>query len=298
MKVFISWSGDRSRAVAEALRDWLPKVIQAVHPWMSAVDIDRGARWFTEISSELEQTRFGIICLTPENTTAPWLYFEAGALSKTLEKSHVCPYLFGLEPAELTGPLVQFNAAKSDREQTRQLIQTINGALQTPLAQETIDESFDVWWPKLNDRLAGIPSRQAPAASKRPLPDMVEEILELVRAQSRMRPGGLAEADYLVRDVIDEMRNRKNVIAVDHAEELRKAVQRKFSTAKAQVIPLHSLVTHPKNGEGIVISRIKKANDVLLIVDFKEKGRVPMLQSEADLTVIGGIEDLEPEEEA
>jgi len=41
MKVFISWSGQRSAAVADALRYWLPKVIQALEPWMSADDIEK-----------------------------------------------------------------------------------------------------------------------------------------------------------------------------------------------------------------------------------------------------------------
>ena len=36
MKIFISWSGTTSRAVAEALHAWLPKVLQGVEPFLSA----------------------------------------------------------------------------------------------------------------------------------------------------------------------------------------------------------------------------------------------------------------------
>ena len=91
MKVFISWSGAISHQVALVLREWLPSVIQAVEPYVSSEDIDKGARWTTDISKELEASQYGILCVTPENIEAPWLNFEAGALSKTIDKSRVCP---------------------------------------------------------------------------------------------------------------------------------------------------------------------------------------------------------------
>src|SRR5258705_7407622 len=115
---------------------------------MSAVDIDRGARWSSDIAIELADTSFGVLCLTPENLNAPWIHFEAGALSKTLDKSFVCPYLFELEPADLKGPLIQFNAAKADEEDTLKLVLTINQAQETPLPERTVEESFEAWWPK------------------------------------------------------------------------------------------------------------------------------------------------------
>jgi len=42
MQIFISWSGDRSCLIAEAIRGWLPKVVQSVKPWMSDQDIAAG----------------------------------------------------------------------------------------------------------------------------------------------------------------------------------------------------------------------------------------------------------------
>jgi hypothetical protein len=92
--VFISWSGDRSKHVALALRDWLPMVLQAAKAFMSATDIVKGSRGLVELAGTLEVVKVGIICLTPENLSAPWLLFESGALSKTLDKGTlVCTYL-------------------------------------------------------------------------------------------------------------------------------------------------------------------------------------------------------------
>jgi TIR domain len=94
MKIFISWSGDRSRLIAEALRDWLRLVIPRSEPWLSKDDIRKGTRWSTELATILEQAQFGIICLTPDNIDRPWILFEAGALSKALTNAYVCPLLF------------------------------------------------------------------------------------------------------------------------------------------------------------------------------------------------------------
>jgi hypothetical protein len=185
MKVFLSWSGERSQAIAEGLRDWLPKVIQAVQPWMSAVDIERGARWSSDIAVELGQTSFGILCLTPENLDSSWIHFEAGALSKTLENAFVCPYLYDLQPSDLKGPLVQFNAAKANKEDTQKLILTINASLAEPLSEDVVCESCELWWPKLESTLNSIPETEAAGKKERPEREILEEILELVRQQAR-----------------------------------------------------------------------------------------------------------------
>ena len=187
MKVFVSWSGGRSKKVARALSEWLPNVIQAVKPWMSE-QIVKGARWNPEIARELEQTRFGIVCLTPENLTAPWILFETGALSKTIESTYVCPYLLGLKPTDIQGPLAQFQAAKADPTDTLDLVKSINAAQgETALPAKSIEAGFNKWWPELEKELREISKQSAtlPDRKKRTEMDVLEEVLDIVRQLRR-----------------------------------------------------------------------------------------------------------------
>jgi hypothetical protein len=44
----------------------------------------------------LDEYEFGIVCLTAENLTAPWIMFESGALAKKLGKTRLGPVLIRL----------------------------------------------------------------------------------------------------------------------------------------------------------------------------------------------------------
>jgi hypothetical protein len=186
MKVFISWSGERSRKLAEVLKGWLPAVIQALKPYFTPGDIEKGARWNNEISKELEQSSVGIICLTRDNLQAPWLMFEAGALAKSIEKSRVIPLLFGVKPLDLQGPLLQFQAASFKRDDMKKVMKTINAALgEAVLESQVLDSVFEKWWPELEEQVrhvmeAGDPEQGRELRTDR---EILEEILELCRTE-------------------------------------------------------------------------------------------------------------------
>lgn len=75
MKIFISWSGERSKYIAVALKEWLPLVLHDLKPWVSDKDITAGERWAQAVAGELDTSNFGILCVTPENVKNEWILF-------------------------------------------------------------------------------------------------------------------------------------------------------------------------------------------------------------------------------
>jgi hypothetical protein len=193
MRVFISWSGEESKAVAEALHSCLKQIIQVLDVWISSRDIEVGAPWFPEIYRNLEQSNIGIVCLTPTNVNKPWVLFEAGALAKQVstaeDRARMIPYLFKMAKVDVTGPLGQFQATEADKEGTRQVIRMINGHM-GPHArpQKDLDDAFEMWWPLLERTLQSIPP-SSPRAERpqRTVDDVLGEILMLAREADAAR---------------------------------------------------------------------------------------------------------------
>lgn len=184
MNVFLSWSGQRSKEVANLLSDWLCCVIQASRPWISTRDLDRGSLWFGEINNHLKDTTVGIICLTQENKTRPWILFEAGALAKGLSTSRVCTLLVDLEPKDIEDPLAQFNHTFPTRESVLGLVKTLNNTLASNgLDNRILEQVFITYWPQFEKRFAEILSNTEaqPPSKPRPKDDVLGEILENTR---------------------------------------------------------------------------------------------------------------------
>ncbi|HFT8987999.1 TPA: TIR domain-containing protein [Escherichia coli] len=149
MKVFVSWSGQRSKVVAEIFSDWLKCVIQASQPWISTRDIDRGAIWFSEINDKLKDVSVGVVCLTQENKNKPWILFETGALAKGLTTNRVCTFLIDLNPEDLQDPLAQFNHTTPNNHSVWELTRTINACLvDKALDERILRQVFDTYWPQ------------------------------------------------------------------------------------------------------------------------------------------------------
>jgi len=215
MKVFLSWSGNKSHKVAKVFRDWFPSVIQSIEPYVSSEDIDKGARWSTDIAKELEDSTFGILCVTKDNINEPWLTFEAGALSKTMDKSFVSPFLFDIKRSEVDGPILQFQSTIFQKDDIKKLIKTLNKACgKNKLADEQLEKAFDVWYPTLENELNKIkkvPQEPSPDIKSKKedihASEILEEILDLSRINQKLlrNPEGLYIASEEIKNNLREI---------------------------------------------------------------------------------------------
>lgn len=187
MKIFISWSGNRSRAVAELLNVWVKCVLQASQPWISTRHIDRGSIWFSEINEQLQDVTIGIVCLTQENKNKPWILFECGALAKGLSTNRVCTLLVDLGSGDITDPLAQFNHTLPNETGMKELVITINAALgEQALSESVLSNVFKTYWPQFEAGFADIlqqypPENEVPPLSER---ELLSEILSVTRSNS------------------------------------------------------------------------------------------------------------------
>jgi hypothetical protein len=207
MRVFLSWSGNESRQLASEFSTWIQSVLQAVRPFFSPEDIEKGSFWQVEVDENLRDAAGGILFVTSTNKEQPWMLFEAGALVAKIGKPTVIPMLFGLAPADLVGPLSSLNAAVFGEEEVFRVVQTLNRKLEAhALDSLVVKQTFDMWWPVLESGVNAVlnqPSVEAGLASaKRTEREMLEEMLGLVRDMHA------ATADSGLRAKLDERLRR------------------------------------------------------------------------------------------
>jgi len=209
-RILVSWSGERSEKIAEVLREWLPAVLPGVEPWLSSEDTRKGSRWSLQLAAELETTLFGLLVVLPENQDSPWLNFEAGAVSKSVEHPRVAPLLFGMSPSELRGPLALFQATEFTKNDVLRLLKSIAAA--TGATADAVESALNFSWSALQRRIhaildatdASLPGEPIRAASKDNativLTDEHEAILKKI---------GDSEGNFMTeRDVAEALRTK------------------------------------------------------------------------------------------
>jgi len=186
MRIFTSWSGDRSKAAALGLKSLLQDLFEEAVQVFVSDHITPGEAWAQRVGTELEQSEFGILCLTRDNWQAPWLLFEAGAIAKKFATSRVVPYLIDeLPPASDRSPLAQFQHVRADREGTYRLVEGINAIRDNPKPSDRLERSFAKWWPDLEETIKAVQASNSAQSVVRSDREMLEAILQRVETLSR-----------------------------------------------------------------------------------------------------------------
>jgi hypothetical protein len=295
MKVFLSWSGDQSHKVATVFRDWLPIVIQSIEPYVSSEDIDKGARWSTDVASELEDSNFGILCVTRDNYKAPWLIFEAGALSKAMDTSRVCPFLFDLKSSEIDGPILQFQYTVYKKEDLFKLVKSLNKACgDSCLSDERLEKVFSGLFPSLEAELNAVlteyqsehpPEAETPNGSgveENLSNEILEEVLELARDNQKL----LRNTEITSLKKIESMFGniQKDINRIDTRVSSKEA-NLSISKNDTAVCYIYQALVNMKKNAADVIDEIDK------IADFGEASEIKIKQIFVEIQGINEVID-------
>ena len=158
MDIFLSWHGQKSHALAEILRGWLPTVLPYARPWLSSEDIGKGKPWDPALAKRLEATSHAIVCVTaPQVARAPWVNFEAGAVSKYVDHARVSPLLVGVSPEDIGGlPLSRFQCTRFNKGDVGRLLRSINAASSSRIESRTLDRNLRNTWRQLQDDVGSL----------------------------------------------------------------------------------------------------------------------------------------------
>jgi len=245
LKIFISWSGEWSKEVAQFLRQWLPEVLGFTEPWLSSEEVEKGAQWPAEMYSALETTHVGIVCLTPDNIADPWILFEAGSLSKAVRRNYVCTFLHGLSNVDVSPPLSLFQATEATKkEEVSRLITTLNQATEEPVSSEQCQRALERYWPDLEGELKKISSKATLKGSpllKRSDRELLEEILELTRGQLQNTNISRHELSELLHAIQTPLHIIQGYIEI--AQELEPSTKELLQNAAKQVRRISDLLS-------------------------------------------------------
>jgi hypothetical protein len=134
------------------LRHWLVDVVPSITPWFSGDDIETGKFWQLELLKSLERSTVGIVVITPANAHRPWLNFEAGRLSSSIESRGgvVMPLLVNLESADITGtPLSTLNAVTFNELGVWKIVNAIHERTGNDMNTTMLKNLFDLKWVEL-----------------------------------------------------------------------------------------------------------------------------------------------------
>lgn len=151
--VFLSWSGEQSRKVAKEFSDLFEAVFTpTIKCFMSNKDISPGMRSISKLFEMLEKCNYGVCFINYENARAPWIQFEAGALSKIVDESQVMVLILDDNIDCLYGtPLNEFQHKLFSEDDIRSIFEEIIKKFNLSDEKESFIRRFNINWKEFYD---------------------------------------------------------------------------------------------------------------------------------------------------
>lgn len=161
-KIFLSWSKSKSKAYAEIFRDLAINVLGMLSKniFISSQSISNGEDWWIEIKDALESSEFGIVFVTDENYSSPWLNYESGILQSRFKKNSLLPISTTGDAKKVlreSVPLTkfQFTNAIDDKRLMSKLMVNIADRMSIGIDKKNIDAKLNTYWNQYYQKIGG-----------------------------------------------------------------------------------------------------------------------------------------------
>lgn len=111
-KLFISWSGPIGKKAANLISDLIKMYYEnAADEVFLSTRMESGLQGIPEVMNALGECKIGFFIITRECMNSPWIYFEAGAISKANSSNRVYPIYLDIDRNSLNNnPLTEFQS--------------------------------------------------------------------------------------------------------------------------------------------------------------------------------------------
>ena len=149
------------------------------------------------LADKLASIVTGLFLITDENTTNPWMLFEAGAIALDRQQSRqrVCVLLFGVTVAALPGPYRDYQVTQFEEKDMLRLVVDINNSLgQYAMKEDLLRQHFKTYWPDLHNNVMGI-------------------LQSVNQSAKHVKPAGIIEPSCGIDRVVPEMVSQVSDVA-------------------------------------------------------------------------------------
>jgi TIR domain len=219
VKLFLSWSGDSSRKIAEIFKDWLFPFSNELDIFFTPDGIEAGKRWTNELSQKLQDCEIGIFVYTRQNLDSLWMAFEAGALSKRIDTGRVIPLIFGEPELKLKQPLAQFQAKRFSERGIFETLEAVNNCLSSKKTKEELTSLLKFTWATLDEKVTQV--LEIESDSEMPLDSNdridVSEILNNLYSLIRTSPVYSTDFAKDISELVEQIKttNRGSYLFID-----------------------------------------------------------------------------------